>query len=56
MPQQDRHGTSSKVVSIRIPIETYVRLHELIANSPLPHDTVGGYIAWLILNQALRKR
>jgi len=53
----DRHNKAvSRVVAIRISTEKYMYLQELIANSPLPHDTVGGYIAWLLDTQVFRKR
>lgn len=53
----DRHDKAvSRVISVRVRTETFGKLEELIANSPLPHDTVGGYLCWLIETQALRKR
>ncbi len=52
----DRHKDDSKVISVRITGEAYDRLVELIGRSPLPHDTVGGYLVWLIQEQAFRKR
>lgn len=53
----DRHDpTRSHVISIRVSKEVYNHLQLLIARSPLPHDTVGGYLVWLIHKQALRKR
>ncbi len=53
----DRHNKAvSRVVAVRITTRDYMQLHEIIANSPLPHDTVGGYIAWLLKTQAFRKR
>jgi len=44
----DRHKDGSKVVAVRIPMATYEALIETMGRSPLTHDTVGGYIAWLI--------
>ena len=55
-PNPDRHTPATHVISVRIPTVVYHELLELIANSPRPHDTVGGYIRWLITTQALRKR
>lgn len=52
----DRHVDGSRVVSIRLRNDRYNELAEIIANSPLPHDTVGGYIAWLLETQVFRKR
>lgn len=53
----DRHNRDvSRVVSIRISTHRYLQLLDLIANSPLPHDTVGGYLAWVLETQVFRKR
>jgi len=54
--QTDRHSDDTKVVAIRLPTEDYYQLLELIQNSPLPHDTVGGYLLWLVNTQGLRRR
>ncbi len=52
----DRHKDGSRVIAIRVSAVIYDRLVQLIANSPLPHDTVGGYCRWLVETQALRSR
>ncbi len=52
----DRHKDGSRVIAMRVSAEVYDRLLLLIANSPLPHDTVGGYCRWLVETQALRRR
>ncbi len=53
----DRHNKDlTRVVAIRIPTERYNTIVNLIANSPLPHNTVGGYIAWILETQVFRKR
>lgn len=54
-PNPDRHK-NSRVISVRVDEVVYQRLLELIARSPLPHDTVGGYVRWLIEHEALRSR
>ncbi len=52
----DRHSDKSRVISIRISTADYYQLLELTQRSPLGHDTVGGYLLWLIQTQALRRR
>ncbi len=54
----DRHKDDSKVVTLRLSKELYDRLAAAMGNarSPRPHDTVGGYIKWLIETQYVRKR
>lgn len=54
--QKDRHSDVTIVISIRLDTEDYYQLIELIARSPLPHHTIGGYVSWLIQTQALRQR
>lgn len=53
---KDRHSSDTVVISIRIDTGDYYQLLELIARSPLPHDSVGGYLLWLIQTEALRRR
>lgn len=57
MPQ-DRHKDGSRTITLRISAELYDRLDLAKDNnrSPQPHDTVGGYIKWLLDTQFLRKR
>ncbi len=55
-PNPDRHIDGSRTISVRVSNLVYNRLHLLIANSPRPHGTVGGYVKWLIETQALRRR
>jgi len=52
----DRHKDGSGVIAVRLPGDQIDQLKELIARSPLPHDTVGGYIAWVLRTQVFRKR
>ncbi len=52
----DRHTDRSIVIAVRLSYDEVRILKELIGNSPLPHDTIGGYLKWLIRTQALRKR
>ncbi len=52
----DRHKDGSRIISVRVDAETYERLQVLIGNNRRPHDTVGGFVRWLIETQALRKR
>ncbi len=52
----DRHKDRSIVVAVRLSYDEVRILKDLIANSPLPHDTIGGYLKWLIRTQALRRR
>lgn len=54
--QKDRHSDVTLTVSIRLDVEDWYQLQELISRSPLPHSTVGGYLRWLIETQALRPR
>ncbi len=54
--QKDRHSDDTVVIAIRIPRESYYQLLQLIMSSPRGHDTIGGYIGWLIDTQALRRR
>ncbi len=58
MPNPDRHKDGSIVVHLRLSDDTFHRLAVALGNarSPQPHDTVGGYIKWLIETQFLRKR
>jgi len=55
-PQKDRHSDDTVVIAVRVSKETYYLLLELTQSSPLGHDTVGGYLGWLIDTQALRRR
>ncbi len=52
----DRHKDKSIVIAVRLSFDEVRILKELIANSPLPHDTIGGYLKYLIRTQALRRR
>ncbi len=52
----DRHKDGSIVIAVRLSFDEVRMLKELTANSPLAHDTLGGYLKWLIRTQALRKR
>jgi len=54
--QTDRHSDDTKVISVRLSLADYYQLLELTKNSPRGHDSVGGYLAWLIETQALRRR
>ena len=55
---KDRGHTNTRTITIRITLEDYDRLDRMKDNnrSPQPHDTVGGYIKWLIATQAFRPR
>ncbi len=55
-PNPDRHRDGSRVISIRLDSVVYDHLVHLMHNSPRTHDTLGGYVRWLIETQALRKR
>lgn len=54
----DRHKDGSHTVTLRLSNAVYERLTIAMYNnrSPRPHDTVGGYIKWLIETQFLRQR
>jgi len=52
----DRHKDRSIVIAVRLSYDEVRILKHLIANSPLPHEAIGGYLKWLIRTQALRKR
>jgi len=54
-PNPDRH-TDSRVISIRVSSVVYHHLEEMIRNSPRTHDTIGGYLKWVVETQLLRKR
>jgi len=55
-PNPDRHKDGSRVIAVRLDAATYAKLQELVANSVVNHDTLGGYVRWLIATQALRRR
>ncbi len=54
--QKDRHSDQTHVISIRVTTAVYYELYELIQRSPRTHDSIAGFIAWLIETQALRRR
>ncbi len=55
---KDRGHADSRTVTLRISQELYEHLDLARTNnrSPRPHDTVGGYIKWLLETQFVRKR
>lgn len=58
MTSPDRHKDGSRTITLRISQELFERLDQARGNarSPRPHDTVGGYVKWLIETQFLRQR